>query len=196
MDQRTRTTPHRESADALLDGLESSLERGLDAAEVRRRREEYGPNRLEEARARPTWRILIDQLASLIVLLLIAAAVAAAVFGRHVEAIAIGAAVLVNTVIGFTMELRATRAMDGSAPSPPTSWCPATSCCWRRATWSAPTCACWRRTGCSATRRRSPASPCPSPRAPVRSIAMIRRRRSASARTWPSRAPPSRTARA
>jgi P-type Ca2+ transporter type 2C len=112
MDQRTRTTPHRESADALLDGLESSLERGLDAAEVRRRREEYGPNRLEEARARPTWRILIDQLASLIVLLLIAAAVAAAVFGRHVEAIAIGAAVLVNTVIGFTMELRATRAME------------------------------------------------------------------------------------
>jgi P-type Ca2+ transporter type 2C len=112
MDQRTRTTPYQESADALLDGLESSLEHGLDASEVRRRREEFGPNRLEKARARSTWRILLDQLASLIVLLLVAAAVAAAVFGRDVEAIAIGAAVLVNTVIGFTMELRATRAME------------------------------------------------------------------------------------
>jgi magnesium-transporting ATPase (P-type) len=63
-------------------------------------------------RARPAWRILLDQFASLIILLLLAAAVAAALFGRYVEAIAIGAAVLVNTVIGFTMELRATRAME------------------------------------------------------------------------------------
>ena len=112
MDQRTRTAPHQEPAEALLDRLDSSIEHGLDKGEVRRRRQEYGPNRLEEARARSAWRILIDQLTSLIVLLLIAAALAAAAFGRWVEAIAIGAAVLVNTVIGFTMELRATRAME------------------------------------------------------------------------------------
>jgi Ca2+-transporting ATPase len=110
--QKPVTTPYQESADALLERLDSSPENGLDKDEVQRRREAYGPNRLQEARSRPAWRILVDQLASLIVLLLIAAAVAAAVFGRYVEAVAIGAAVLVNTVIGFAMELRATRAME------------------------------------------------------------------------------------
>lgn len=106
------TAPYRTSPEALIERLDSSIEQGLDDAEVERRREEHGPNRLREAQSRPTWRILVDQLASLIVLLLVAAAVAAAVFGRVVEAIAIGAAVAVNTVIGFVMELRATRAME------------------------------------------------------------------------------------
>jgi magnesium-transporting ATPase (P-type) len=76
---------------------------------------EHGANRLRRARSRPAWRILLDQLASLIVLLLLAAAAAALLFDRVVEAIAIGAAVLVNTVIGFFMELRATRAMEALA---------------------------------------------------------------------------------
>ena len=112
MHRPTVTAPYQQSADALVDALDSSIEQGLDDSEVERRREEHGPNRLREAKSRPTWRILVDQLASLIVLLLLAAAVAAAVFGRVVEAVAIGAAVAVNTVIGFVMELRATRAME------------------------------------------------------------------------------------
>lgn len=112
MDQRTATTPYQESSEEVLERLDSSIGQGLDDTDVRRRRDQYGPNRLQQARARPAWRILLDQFASLIILLLLAAAVAAALFGRYVEAIAIGAAVLVNTVIGFTMELRATRAME------------------------------------------------------------------------------------
>ncbi len=58
------------------------------------------------------WRILVEQLESVVVILLVAAAIAAMVFSRLVEAVAIAAAVLVNTVIGFAMELRATRAME------------------------------------------------------------------------------------
>ncbi|WP_295540349.1 cation-transporting P-type ATPase [uncultured Thiohalocapsa sp.] len=112
MDQPASAKPYQAAADAVVERLGSSIEQGLDDAEVRRRRDEHGPNRLREARSRSAWRILVDQLASLIVLLLLAAAVAAAVFGRVVEAIAIGAAVAVNTVIGFVMELRATRAME------------------------------------------------------------------------------------
>ncbi|MGD9409790.1 MAG: HAD-IC family P-type ATPase, partial [Thiohalocapsa sp.] len=112
MNRPTVTAPYQESAETLLDRLGSNIEQGLDDAEVKRRREQHGRNRLREAGARPTWRILLDQLASLIVLLLLAAAVAAAVFGRVVEAIAIGAAIAVNTAIGFAMELRATRAME------------------------------------------------------------------------------------
>jgi Ca2+-transporting ATPase len=109
------TEPYLESAEALLQRLESSVEQGLDENAVRRLRHRHGANRLRRARSRPAWRILVDQLASLIVLLLLAAAAAALIFDRVVEAIAIGAAVLVNTVIGFLMELRATRAMEALA---------------------------------------------------------------------------------
>ncbi|MEA3641642.1 MAG: HAD-IC family P-type ATPase [Lamprobacter sp.] len=67
---------------------------------------------MDRARPRQAWRILIDQLASIVVLLLLAASGAALLFGQVIEAIAISAAILVNTVIGFAMELRATRAME------------------------------------------------------------------------------------
>ncbi|WP_296897881.1 cation-transporting P-type ATPase, partial [Thiohalocapsa sp.] len=112
MNRPTVTAPYQESAETLLDRLGSNIEQGLDDAEVKRRREQHGRNRLREAGSRPTWRILLDQLASLIVLLLLAAAVAAAVFGRVVEAIAIGAAIAVNTAIGFALELPPPRPME------------------------------------------------------------------------------------
>ncbi|MFZ3040631.1 MAG: cation-transporting P-type ATPase [Thiobacillus sp.] len=102
---------HQQSADEAIKQQESSAETGLTREEADRRRTHYGPNRLQEMAARPTWRILIDQLKSIVILLLLSAA-AAAVFGRLLETVAIGAAVLINTVIGFGMELRATRAME------------------------------------------------------------------------------------
>ncbi|MDT8387521.1 MAG: cation-transporting P-type ATPase [Thiogranum sp.] len=81
-------------------------EHGLDSSTVAKRRRQYGPNRLRESTTRPLIRIFLDQLKSVVVILLLSAAAAAALFGRTVESIAIGAAILVNTVIGFTMEWR------------------------------------------------------------------------------------------
>jgi Ca2+-transporting ATPase len=106
------TEPYRQAPDDVLARLETSADRGLSQSQARRRQERHGPNRLRRAATRPTWRILLDQLASVVIILLLAAAAAAAIFGRNVEAIAIAAAVLVNTLIGFAMELRATRAME------------------------------------------------------------------------------------
>ncbi len=102
------TTPVEE----VLNQADVQQEQGLDGDTVAKRRRRYGPNRLREATSRPVIRIFFDQLKSVVVILLLSAAAAAALFGRTVESIAIGAAVLVNTVIGFTMELRATRAME------------------------------------------------------------------------------------
>lgn len=85
---------------------------GLDNRAVQKRRNRFGPNRLRQAATRSTWLILIDQLKSIVIVLLLSAAVAAVAFGRVIEMLAICAAILVNTVIGFGMELRATRAME------------------------------------------------------------------------------------
>jgi Ca2+-transporting ATPase len=104
--------PYRQSAEAVLEAQQSAADTGLSEDEARRRCESHGPNRLREMRSRSSWRILVDQLESIVVILLLSASVAAAVFGRLVEALAIAAAVVVNTLIGFVMEWRATRAME------------------------------------------------------------------------------------
>jgi len=104
--------PYRQSVAEVLDELDVAPDQGLSAREARRRRERHGPNRLRQTATRPAWRIFVDQLASVVVILLLVAAAAAAVFDRTLEALAIGAAILVNTLIGFAMELRATRAME------------------------------------------------------------------------------------
>lgn len=104
--------PYRQTAEQVLQQQDVSAAQGLSSQQIEQRQREYGPNRLRRAGTRPAWRILLKQLESVVVILLISAALAAAAFARVLEALAIAAAVLVNTVIGFFMEWRATRAME------------------------------------------------------------------------------------
>ena len=85
---------------------------GLTSAEAERRLAEAGPNLLPRARPVSALRIFVNQLASMVVVLLGAAALVALGLGDHVEAAAIAAVLVVNTAIGFTIDLRARRAMD------------------------------------------------------------------------------------
>ncbi|HBP17536.1 MAG TPA: hypothetical protein DEA08_07075, partial [Planctomycetes bacterium] len=85
--------------------------RGLSEGEVEARRERFGPNRLREAAQRSPGQILLDQFRSLVVLLLLGAALLSAAFGQVVEGVAIGAALLINAAIGFVTELKALRAV-------------------------------------------------------------------------------------
>jgi Ca2+-transporting ATPase len=101
---------HGLSVDDALRELRSSPD-GLTEAEARARLERYGPNLLQVARPRSAWRILLDQLRSVVVLLLVAAVVASIAFGDVADAAAIGAVLVLNTLLGFFTELRARRAM-------------------------------------------------------------------------------------
>ncbi len=56
--------------------------------------------------------VLIGQLNSVIVYLLLAAIVVSMFFHDHLEAVAIAAVLVINTIIGFTTEFRARRAME------------------------------------------------------------------------------------
>jgi Ca2+-transporting ATPase len=102
--------PHAVPADEVLARLDTRPS-GLTPAEAGRRLQEHGPNRLEAARPVPALRILVDQLRSVVVALLVAAAAIALVLGEPVEAAAIAAVLVINTAIGFVTELRARRAM-------------------------------------------------------------------------------------
>jgi Ca2+-transporting ATPase len=98
--------------DEVADLLDVDPEHGLAADEVAHRRERYGPNHLREHKSKSKWRILVDQFKSLVVLLLVAAAVVAMFVGDFVEAGAVFAVVMINAAIGFFMELGAVRSME------------------------------------------------------------------------------------
>jgi magnesium-transporting ATPase (P-type) len=103
--------PHaREPADVAA-GLSVDPALGLTAEAAAERLARHGPNRLREHRSRSPWDILVAQFRSLIVLLLGAAALISMAFGKHEEALAILAVILINGAIGFTTEFRAVRSM-------------------------------------------------------------------------------------
>lgn len=90
-----------------------SASTGLSIVEARRRRATFGPNTTPVAPPVPAWSILAAQFRSIVMLLLIAAAVVALAMGDPLDAAAIGVVLLLNVALGFTSELRARRAMEG-----------------------------------------------------------------------------------
>ncbi|HEU4455705.1 MAG TPA: HAD-IC family P-type ATPase [Longimicrobium sp.] len=99
------------AADALL-RLDSSAG-GLSEREAAGRLARWGPNRLRATPPVSAWKILLAQLRGFVVLLLVAAAGLALATGDPLDAAAIGVVLLINTVLGFVMELRARRTMEG-----------------------------------------------------------------------------------
>ena len=84
---------------------------GLTTEDAKKRLEQYGPNQLREA-PRPTFlHMLWEQLNNFVVILLIIASVISALLGDYVEAAAIMAIVVLNSVLGIVQERRAEEAL-------------------------------------------------------------------------------------
>ncbi len=84
---------------------------GLTSEGARKRLEQYGPNQLEEA-PRPSFlHMLWEQLNNFVVILLIVASLISAFLGEYVEAAAIMAIVVLNSVLGIVQERRAEEAL-------------------------------------------------------------------------------------
>ena len=101
---------HAESAAAALVALDASPQ-GLTSAEAKQRLAQHGRNALPEGSRRSPLRMLVDQFADFMILVLIAAAVVSGIVGEPSDTIAIFVIVLLNAVIGFVQEWRAERAM-------------------------------------------------------------------------------------
>jgi len=96
----------------VLATLESDPEKGLTGETARRRLAEHGTNELTGHTGRNVWRILLDQFASLMVLLLIAAAaVSGLALGEVGDAVVILIVVILNAALGFRQEFKAEQAM-------------------------------------------------------------------------------------
>ena len=91
--------------------LHTDLSTGLSAEGALHTLDELGPNELEAAGARSRFAILWDQFKSIIVLILIVAAVISAFLGDFKDTVAIAAIVVLNAALGFTQEYRAEKAI-------------------------------------------------------------------------------------
>jgi len=89
-----------------------TLEQGLAAQEVRRRRETHGANLLAAFRPESAWAILLHQFKSLVVVLLVVASAVSFAFGEGLEGTAIVVVLAINAAIGFFTEHRAVRSME------------------------------------------------------------------------------------
>jgi len=96
---------------AVLRELKTDLASGLGEAEAERRLAEHGRNELVGTGIKSPWLILWEQLTALMVVILIIAAVLSALLGDYKDAIAIGAIVVLNAILGFSQEYRAEKAM-------------------------------------------------------------------------------------
>jgi magnesium-transporting ATPase (P-type) len=97
---------HALTVDGVFTELDSSLA-GLSEAEAQPRLRKYGPNALPEPPSRSLLRTAIAQLASPLIYLLLAAALAALFLGEFANALFVGAVLVLNSTIGGIQEWRA-----------------------------------------------------------------------------------------
>jgi Ca2+-transporting ATPase len=103
---------HHETAATTLERLSVDPASGLSRREAEARLADSGPNQLKMRARTPAWRLLLRQLANLMVLLLAIAAVLSFVMVDWVEGVAILVVIVINVAIGFAMEYQATRSME------------------------------------------------------------------------------------
>ncbi|MDZ4732556.1 MAG: cation-translocating P-type ATPase [Nitrospirota bacterium] len=97
--------------DKLTALLGTDSEHGLAEQEVERRRAEFGPNELPEAPPPSLVKLFLSQFTSVIVWVLIGAAVISGLLEDWVDAGAILAIVFLNGLLGFVQEFRAERSL-------------------------------------------------------------------------------------
>jgi P-type Ca2+ transporter type 2C len=103
---------HALSPDDVMRLLDVNSTSGLTTSQVKPRQQRYGLNALQRIQARPAWRVLVDQFASIVIALLAIAAVIAWLMGDSAEAIAILVVLVLNAAVGFATEWQAGRALD------------------------------------------------------------------------------------
>jgi Ca2+-transporting ATPase len=102
---------HTLSVDQTAQRLKTDTQNGLNQAEASKRLAHFGPNALQEKRARSPWRMLLDQFTDFMIIVLIGAAAISGFVGDIGDTAFIIVIIILNAVIGFIQEYRAERAM-------------------------------------------------------------------------------------
>jgi Ca2+-transporting ATPase len=104
--------PHTHSVEDILHLCQTDAAAGISTIEAGKRTQTFGPNIYQTQKQKPIWLILLQQFNSPIVFLLVFGAGVSIYFQDYIEAIAIGVVILVNAIIGFSMEMQARSSMQ------------------------------------------------------------------------------------
>ena len=91
--------------------LEADTTKGLSSDEVKQRLEKYGTNQLKEKKGHSAFSIFLDQFRDFIIWVLIGAAIVSGFLGEWIDALAIIAIVILNSIMGFVQEYRAEKSL-------------------------------------------------------------------------------------
>ncbi len=95
----------------VLEQLRTGREQGLSTDEAGRRLAELGTNTIREVPAKSRLAILVEQFTSLLVVILIVAAIISYFVGDLKDTVVILAIVVLNAILGFVQEYRAEQAV-------------------------------------------------------------------------------------
>ncbi len=102
---------HDQAVEHVVRTLHTSPVQGLSTEEAKARLEKYGPNELVERPPTPLWKMFLDQFNNFLVIILLVSSVVSFFLGEYVEAGAIMAIVVLNTVLGVLQESKAEEAL-------------------------------------------------------------------------------------
>jgi Ca2+-transporting ATPase len=115
MMRNTRACWHDQTIAALTAQFRTDAQRGLTLQEAAQRLHQWGPNELRRAQTVSPLALLVAQFGSLVIWVLIGAALVSMALGEVVDGLAILAIVVLNAVLGFVQEYRAEQAVAALA---------------------------------------------------------------------------------
>lgn len=102
---------HTQAAEDVAARLDMKLDVGLSDTQAKQRHTQFGPNALSEAPQRSALSVFLGQFRSILILILIGAALLSALVGNVKDAVMIVVVVLINASVGFYQEYRAERSL-------------------------------------------------------------------------------------
>jgi P-type Ca2+ transporter type 2C len=104
--------PYTHSVEYIVQLFQTDAIAGITTSEAGKRTKIFGLNVYLTQKPKPIWLMLLQQFNSPIVYLLVFGGGISIYFQDYIEAIAIGVVILVNAIIGFSMELQARSSMN------------------------------------------------------------------------------------
>ncbi len=102
---------YRMSSAEVVKALGSDVDNGLDENQAARLRETYGPNELVERGIKSPWKILLEQLTGIMIIILLISAAISILLHEYIDAVVILVIVILNAALGFSQEYKAEQAM-------------------------------------------------------------------------------------
>ncbi len=93
--------------------LDSNSKNGLSEKEILFRQKKFGLNKLPEEKPLPSLKIFLEQFRSPLIYILVIAGVITLILGEYTDSIVIFGAVILNTIVGFFQENKASKALRG-----------------------------------------------------------------------------------